>query len=64
MPYVESDGVKLYFEEAGSGDPILFVHEFADDLRSWEMQVICSCRPASTQRGRIGYNSGEEISPG
>ena len=39
MPYVESNGVHLYYEESGFGDPILFVHEFADDMRSWEMQM-------------------------
>ncbi|MBF0277131.1 MAG: alpha/beta hydrolase [SAR324 cluster bacterium] len=39
MPYVTSHGVQLYFEEAGSGEPILFIHEFADDLRSWELQM-------------------------
>jgi len=33
------DGVKLYFEEAGEGIPIVFVHEFAGDYRSWEPQV-------------------------
>jgi pimeloyl-ACP methyl ester carboxylesterase len=33
------DGVRLYYEEAGSGTPILFVHEFAGDHRSWEPQV-------------------------
>jgi pimeloyl-ACP methyl ester carboxylesterase len=33
------DGVKLYFEETGSGTPIIFVHEFAGDHRSWEPQV-------------------------
>ena len=33
------DGVKLYVEETGSGTPILFVHEFAGDHRSWEPQV-------------------------
>jgi pimeloyl-ACP methyl ester carboxylesterase len=33
------DGVKLYFEETGSGIPIVFVHEFAGDLRSYEMQL-------------------------
>ena len=33
------DGVKLYFEEAGTGTPIIFVHEFAGDHRSWEHQV-------------------------
>ncbi len=39
MPYASSDGVKLYFEETGSGTPIIFVHEFAADWRSWEAQV-------------------------
>ena len=33
------DGVNLYFEETGSGTPIVFVHEFAGDHRSWEPQV-------------------------
>lgn len=33
------DGVELYYEETGSGVPILFVHEFAGDLRSWEPQM-------------------------
>ena len=35
---VADDGVKLYYEEAGEGTPILFIHEFADDLRTWEPQ--------------------------
>ena len=33
------DGVKLYFEEAGSGQALVFVHEFAGDWRSWEPQM-------------------------
>lgn len=33
------DGVRLYAEETGSGIPIVFVHEFAGDYRSWEPQV-------------------------
>jgi pimeloyl-ACP methyl ester carboxylesterase len=33
------DGVELYYEESGSGPPILFIHEFAGDHRSWEPQV-------------------------
>ena len=33
------DGVTLHVEEAGSGEPVLFVHEFAGDHRSWEPQV-------------------------
>ena len=40
MPHVSADdGVKLYYEEAGSGLPIVFVHEFAGDHRSWEPQL-------------------------
>lgn len=33
------DKIGLYVEEAGSGVPVLFVHEFAGDHRSWEPQV-------------------------
>jgi len=33
------DGVKLYFEETGEGTPVIFIHEFAGDHRSWEAQV-------------------------
>ena len=40
MPFAKTDdGVKLYYEESGAGAPIVFVHEFAADHRSWEMQV-------------------------
>ena len=39
MPYADSNGVKLYYEEAGRGTTIVFVHEFADDLYGWEMQL-------------------------
>ncbi|WP_207538448.1 alpha/beta fold hydrolase [Sabulicella rubraurantiaca] len=40
MPFVTShDGTRLAYEEAGSGTPIVFVHEFAGDLRSWEPQM-------------------------
>jgi pimeloyl-ACP methyl ester carboxylesterase len=31
--------VRLYYEEAGKGTPIVFVHEFSGDLRSWEGQL-------------------------
>jgi pimeloyl-ACP methyl ester carboxylesterase len=33
------DGVKLHYEEAGTGTPIVFVHEFGGDWRSWEPQM-------------------------
>jgi len=40
MSYATTDdGVRLYVEETGSGAPIVLVHEFAGDHRSWEPQV-------------------------
>lgn len=39
MPYAQAKGAKLYYEETGSGHPIIFVHEFAADYRNWEAQV-------------------------
>ncbi|HEV7266608.1 MAG TPA: alpha/beta hydrolase [Falsiroseomonas sp.] len=40
MPTVRTDdGVNLHYEEAGSGKPMVFVHEYAGDHRSWEMQL-------------------------
>ena len=40
MPHATaSDGVRLYYEEAGSGTPVIFVHEFGDNYRSWEQQI-------------------------
>ncbi len=40
MPYATTkDTVRLYYEEAGDGDVLIFVHEYAGDLRSWEPQI-------------------------
>jgi len=40
MPNLRTDdGVSLHYEEAGSGAPMVFVHEYAGDHRSWEMQM-------------------------
>lgn len=40
MPHATaSDGVRLYYEEAGSGTPVIFVHELAGDHQSWEPQM-------------------------
>jgi pimeloyl-ACP methyl ester carboxylesterase len=40
MPHAgAADGVKLYYEEVGRGTPIVFVHEFADDMKGWAAQV-------------------------
>ena len=40
MPHLKTDdGVSLYYEEVGSGHPIVFVHEFADDYRGYEAEM-------------------------
>jgi pimeloyl-ACP methyl ester carboxylesterase len=53
MPFADSKGVQLYYEEAGTGFPIVFVHEFAHDLRSWEPQL----RYFSRRYRCIAYNA-------
>ena len=40
MPTITTDdGVTLHAEDTGTGEPLLFIHEFAGDHRSWEPQV-------------------------
>jgi pimeloyl-ACP methyl ester carboxylesterase len=40
MPYATTpDGVRLFYEATGRGTPIVFVHEFSGDSRSWQLQV-------------------------
>jgi len=40
MPYATThDNIRIYYESAGSGAPIVFVHEFAGSHRSWEPQL-------------------------
>ena len=40
---VTDDGVALYAQSTGAGLPLLFIHEFAGDHRSWEPQVRFFC---------------------
>ncbi|HTW86861.1 MAG TPA: alpha/beta hydrolase [Candidatus Binataceae bacterium] len=54
MPYLTTDdGVRLYYEEAGIGNAIVFVHEFAGDLRSYEPQL----RHFSRRYRCVAYNA-------
>ena len=54
MPMLTADdGTRLYYEETGSGTPLVFVHEFAGDHRSWEPQV----RYFSRRYRCIAYNA-------
>ena len=40
MPHIAArDGTRLYYEEAGEGTAVVFVHEYAGDWRTWEPQM-------------------------
>ena len=54
MPYVTTDdNVRLYYEDAGSGTAVIFVHEFAGDYRSYETQM----RYFSRRYRCVAYNA-------
>jgi pimeloyl-ACP methyl ester carboxylesterase len=54
MPYATTDdGVRLYYEETGAGAPVIFVHEFAGDFRSHELQL----RHFGKRYRAIAYNA-------
>jgi hypothetical protein len=53
MPKAPVGGIELYYEEVGSGESLVFCHEFAGDLRSWEPQV----RHFSRRYRVITYNA-------
>jgi pimeloyl-ACP methyl ester carboxylesterase len=39
MPKATVNGIQLFYDEVGQGTPMVFVHEFAGDYRSWRPQV-------------------------
>jgi len=54
MPFLSAkDGTRLHYEEVGNGAPLIFVHEFGGDLRSWEPQL----RHFSRRYRCIAYNA-------
>lgn len=53
MSFVNADGVRLFVEETGTGDAIVFVHELHSDYRGWEAQV----RWFSRSRRALTYNA-------
>lgn len=69
MPYITADGIDFYYEEAGNGAPILFIHEMAGNYQSWEPQlrhfsrrnrcIVYSARgypPSSITIAGVGYS--------
>ncbi len=54
MPFASTTGgCRLYYEETGTGRPLVFVHEFAGDFRSWEPQL----RHFGKRYRRIAFNA-------
>lgn len=39
MPYLSVDGIRLYYEESGAGEPLLFVHGLGSSSRDWAAQA-------------------------
>jgi len=39
MPTARVNGLSLFYEDVGEGTPLVFVHEFAGEARSWHLQV-------------------------
>jgi non-heme chloroperoxidase len=39
MPSIDVDGVSLYYERSGGGEPVLFSHGIPTDYRAWAAQV-------------------------
>jgi len=68
MAFFESQGHQLYFEEYGSGEAAVFLHEFGGDIRSWQQQmayfsahyrcIALSCRgypPSDVPSDQVDY---------
>ena len=39
MPKIQSNGINLYYEICGEGQPLLFIHGLGSSTRDWEFQV-------------------------
>jgi len=39
MPSIDVNGVSLYYERSGSGEPVVFCHGIPTDYRAWSAQV-------------------------
>jgi proline iminopeptidase len=66
MPFATTrDKVRLHYEETGTGTPLLFVHEFGGDHRSWEAQLrYFSRRNRCIVYAARGYAPSDIPSPG
>jgi pimeloyl-ACP methyl ester carboxylesterase len=44
MPFADVNGVRLYYESAGAGPAVVFVHGFGCGIRSWDPQTQALAR--------------------
>jgi len=65
MPTAVLDGVEIAYEDVGAGTPIVFCHEFAGSMESWDLQMSYFARRYRTIRYNArGYApSGVPLSP-
>jgi pimeloyl-ACP methyl ester carboxylesterase len=52
MPTADAKGVSLYYEESGTGKPVVFVHGIPTDYRAWKAQM----EPFSKSRRAISLS--------
>jgi pimeloyl-ACP methyl ester carboxylesterase len=65
MPNARVNEISLYDEEAGQGTPLVFVHEFAGEARSWPLQIrffACRYRAIAVDAGRWARRNPASIS--
>lgn len=48
MPSIDVDGVSLYYERTGNGEPVVFSHGIPTDYRAWNSQVAAFSKNYTT----------------
>ena len=48
MPYAETNGIRIYYETSGRGDPLVLIGGLGSTLDSWSAQV-----PLYSERLRV-----------
>ncbi|MER7395257.1 alpha/beta hydrolase [Streptomyces sp. NPDC000151] len=63
MPQVRADGVNLYYEVVGEGEPLVLVHGSWNDHRSWQPAIEADLRASFTviTYDRRGHGQSEKV---
>jgi pimeloyl-ACP methyl ester carboxylesterase len=57
MPSFQHDGLTLFYEDKGAGRPVIFLHEFGGDVRSWADQLHYFCKDAGSARRALALSA-------